>query len=80
MGGRSGKGGSRSTVSREIVRGLRAQGWVVVGDARHYRCVPPVRGLGIVFVPRSPSDNRSLRNTLSELRRSGADLTKLPKG
>lgn len=56
-----------------LVRTLRKQGIeVTVGGGGHYRVDLP--GGGTMFLPRSPSDYRSLRNVRAQLRREGVEL------
>lgn len=60
---------------QKIISQLRAQGWIVTLGKRsgHWKCVAP-GGTGIVFMPSTPSDTRSLKNTKGRLRRLGAQL------
>ena len=60
---------------QDIISKLEEQGWTVTQSRgnSHWKCVAP-GGVGLVFMPSSPSDSRSLRNTVSHLRRLGAQL------
>lgn len=70
----------RKSVVLAIVDGLCAQGWSVTIAGGHYRCVPPESGGSVVFLASTPSDCRAVKNMIGVLRRSGADVSKLPKG
>lgn len=54
---------------RNLLKDLEAQGWRVEGTSKgHYVAYAP-DGRGRVVIPGTPSDRRSLRNTLAALRR-----------
>lgn len=73
------KGASRAGTMRRIVAELVRQGWRVDKRGHQYRCFPPDGSLPPVFVATTPTDHRSIRNTLRDLSHSGADVDKLPK-
>ena len=57
---------------REIEQAAREQGWQVGRTAKgHHKFVPPDPAKKIVMGSGTPSDVRSLRNLLAELRRQG---------
>ena len=60
---------------QRIIGLLEAQGWTVTQGRKstHWKCVAP-GGAGIVFMPSTPSDTRSLKNTVGHLRRLGAKV------
>jgi hypothetical protein len=69
--------GKAGTVDREIralVRKLEAQGWRVVDGGKHLKAFPPDRTKPMVTLAKTPSDRRSIKNAMSQLRRSGAQL------
>lgn len=56
---------------RKLLKSLEAQGWRVEQlKSGHYRAYAP-DGVGIVHIPGTPSDHRSIRNTLAQLRQHG---------
>lgn len=57
----------------QIVKKLQGQGWRIV-EGKHYKCFPPDKAMPMVVIPKTPSDHRSIRNAIAQLRRSGADL------
>jgi predicted RNA binding protein YcfA (HicA-like mRNA interferase family) len=59
---------------RKIVKQLEAQGWRIEQGSRHLKAFPPDKSQGMVVIPGTPSDHRSIRNLIAELRRKGADL------
>jgi hypothetical protein len=64
-------------VNREIkalVAKLEAQGWRIEDGGKHIKAYPPDRTKPIVTLARTPSDYRAIKNAVSQLRRSGADL------
>lgn len=62
-------------VVQEIVGKLVAQGWRIEGGhGRHYKAFPPDPSKPMVVFAATPSDWRSMRNAISQLRRSGAAL------
>ena len=57
---------------RQLVAALREQGWrVELTKNGHYRAYPPAGAGSPVFLPGTPSDHRSLANTIALLRRRG---------
>lgn len=58
---------------KEIIAKLEKQGWRIE-DGRHFKAFPPDKLLSMVVIPKTPSDNRSLKNTISELKKRGAIL------
>jgi hypothetical protein len=56
-----------------LVRKLRAMGWEVA-EGRHYTAYPPDKSKAPITFAKTPSDRRALKNTISLLRRAGADL------
>jgi hypothetical protein len=60
---------------RRLRRRLAAEGWIVsLSHKGHYRFVPPDRSREIVVWSGTPSDWRSYRNAIGQLRRSGARI------
>ena len=56
---------------RKLVARLQDQGWRVDQlKSGHYRAYAP-DGEGTVHIPGTPSDHRSLRNTVAQLKRHG---------
>ncbi len=56
---------------RRLVKALQSQGWRVEETKKgHFLAYAP-NGVGLVTIPGTPSDHRSLRNTVSELRKHG---------
>jgi predicted RNA binding protein YcfA (HicA-like mRNA interferase family) len=59
---------------QQLVRKLEDQGWaVVLTGGGHLKATPPGGGAP-VFMPATPSDWRSLKNSTALLRRRGAVL------
>ena len=58
---------------RDLIAAARRQGWRI-RRGRHWRLFPPDRSLPAVTVSSTPSEWRSLANTLADLRRSGLKL------
>jgi len=57
---------------KQLRRAAEAQGWKVEQTrSGHWRFVPPDRAKPIVIVSGTPSDHRSMRNSLAMLKRSG---------
>ena len=56
---------------KEILDGLRDQGWRVEDVGRRYKAFPPQRQLPMVTIPKTPSGKRWRENLLGHLRRSG---------
>lgn len=54
---------------------VREQGWSYLFRGKHPKLIPPVKERPAVTFPSTASDWRSRLNALSDLRRSGADLT-----
>lgn len=59
---------------RKIVKRLEKQGWRVEHGKTHTKLFPPDKTKPIVVVPNTPSDHRSLRNSIAQIRRSGGDV------
>jgi len=59
----------------QLVEQLKGQGWRVVKSPSnsHYKCFAP-GGDGIVFLPLTPSDWRSIANCRASLRKFGAKI------
>lgn len=55
---------------RELLRKLVDQGWRIE-EGRHYRAYPPDKAYSPVVISRTPSDHRSLKNAIAELRKRG---------
>jgi len=56
---------------KELLDAAEKQGWRVERTKKgHWRCYAP-DGDTIVIVPGTPSDRRSLRNAVAEMRRGG---------
>jgi len=79
MSRRSGKGSTRPSTVRKIVKELEAQGWRVDRRGHTWRCFPPDVELSPVFIAQTPTDHRAIANMMRDLRHSGADVDKLPK-
>lgn len=63
------------TLIFNVLRTLESQGWVIVqSGGNHWKCIPPNPNAPIVVGGSTPSDPRSIKNFISRLRRSGADL------
>ncbi|GIU87459.1 MAG: hypothetical protein KatS3mg009_1974 [Acidimicrobiia bacterium] len=58
----------------EIIKKLIRQGWRVERGAKHWKAYPPDKSKRMITIPTTPSDHRSLKNVISDLRRAGADL------
>jgi predicted RNA binding protein YcfA (HicA-like mRNA interferase family) len=57
---------------KRLVRDLGRLGWVVtLTKGGHYKAVSPNKDVPIVFIPKTPSEYRSLKNLKSILRRYG---------
>jgi hypothetical protein len=56
---------------RELLDAAEKQGWrVELTKKGHWRCYAP-DGINIVIVSGTPSDRRSLRNAIAQMRRYG---------
>jgi len=56
----------------QLLQELRAQGWRVTRTRNnHYRAYPPGGQGSPVWLPGTPSDHRSLANTIALLRQRG---------
>lgn len=53
----------------KMVREFRRLGWSVVKEKGHYKWTPPGGG-PTIYSGSTPGDQRSLKNTLSQLRRA----------
>lgn len=59
---------------RKIIRAVEARGWTVEEcGSKHYRLKSP-DGCSMVAISRTPSDQRAVKNILSDLRRAGCNL------
>ena len=58
---------------KALVRRLRAAGCSVIPGGKHLTVRDP-EGRRVGTLPVSPSDTRSLRNTISDLRKRGIEL------
>jgi hypothetical protein len=56
---------------QDLIRKLQEQGWRIE-EGKHYKAFPPDTTKPMVVIPKTPSDHRSLKNTIAQLRRSGA--------
>lgn len=63
--------------TRKLLKQCEAAGCVVERTRRHYRVVTP-SGQAVI-VAGTPSDPRSLKNTIADLRRAGVDFGDRPK-
>lgn len=69
----NGRQRSRRAEIEELLRGAEALGCVVSGGGHtHYKIKVP--GRGMVVVSGSPSDRRTVANTMSRLRQLGIEL------
>ncbi len=68
---------SKLTPDRELCKIARIamkKGWSVTKTGgSHLKWVPP-SGKGFVFSPSTPSDSRSNKNTIAQLRRAGLEI------
>lgn len=56
---------------RKLITSLESQGWRIERlKSGHFRAYAP-DGVGIVHLPGTPSDHRSLKNTVAQLRHHG---------
>lgn len=57
---------------KQLIAALREQGWrVEPSKGGHHRAYPPAGKGRPVFLPGTPSDHRSLANTIAQLRQRG---------
>ncbi|MEJ5869340.1 hypothetical protein WDV85_16540 [Pseudokineococcus sp. 5B2Z-1] len=57
---------------RALIKELEDQGWrVVLARSGHYKAFPPDKSQSMVTMPSTPSDHRSMRNTIRDLKHSG---------
>ena len=57
-----------------LIDTAEGQDWrVELRDSGHYAFYAP-DGVGLVFMPSTPSDHRSIKNARSELRRHGLEV------
>lgn len=57
---------------KALIKDLEDQGWrVVLARSGHYKAYPPDKRQDMVVMPSTPSDHRSLKNTIRDLRHSG---------
>jgi predicted RNA binding protein YcfA (HicA-like mRNA interferase family) len=60
---------------KQLFEKLEAQGWKIeLRKGGHYMATPPDPTKPIVVMSHTPSDHRDWANTISRLRRSGANL------
>lgn len=60
---------------KKLVKDLEAQGWrTEFTGSGHIKAMPPDREHSPVIIPCSPSDHRSLKNCLSNIRHRGGDV------
>jgi hypothetical protein len=64
----------RPQTVKDLVRLARAQGWSVEMGSGHWKFVPPDKSKSVVHVAATPSDWRTLKNTVGMLRRAGLDV------
>ncbi|MCP4204226.1 MAG: type II toxin-antitoxin system HicA family toxin [bacterium] len=63
--------GAQREVKR-LVKDLTRLGWTVtLGKGGHYKAVAPNPNIPVIFIPKTPSEYRSLKNLKSILRRYG---------
>lgn len=57
---------------KALIKALEDQGWrVEQARSGHYKAFPPDKGQDMVTMPSTPSDHRSLKNTIRDLKHSG---------
>jgi len=57
---------------KTLIKDLEDQGWrVVLARSGHYKAYPPDKSQSMVTMPSTPSDHRSMRNTIRDLKHSG---------
>ena len=56
---------------KDILKAAKDQGWREEPIKKGIRLVPPDTSKPAVVIHRTPSDNRAIRNTVSQMRRSG---------
>jgi hypothetical protein len=74
---RGGKGTMGASARQEIDRILEAldrQGWRIRRGTKHIMVYPADKRFPPLALPSTPSDHRSLKNTVADLRRRGAIL------
>lgn len=59
---------------RDLLKELESQGASIKRTKKGYMIYPPDRGKRAVMIHLTPSDRRSWKNMIAELRRSGFDL------
>ena len=59
--------------TKRIIHEIQDRGWTVV-RGKHYHAYPPDKTMPPVYFSKTPSDPRAIKNLLSDLRRSGADI------
>lgn len=57
---------------KKLMRRIEEAGWRVEDRGKSWACYSP-DGETIVFVHKTPSDHRVMRNTLADLKRGGYD-------
>jgi len=60
--------------TKKLVAKLTEQGWRIDESGRHPKAYPPDIAKPMVTLSSTPSDRRSFKNMVAELRRSGADI------
>jgi predicted RNA binding protein YcfA (HicA-like mRNA interferase family) len=68
------KGATVNKEIRDIVKKLEKQGWRIEQGGKHLKAYPADKSMPLVVIPGTPSDHRSLKNLIAQLRRSGADI------
>ena len=76
----NGRGSSRKKGMREIAEELERQGWVVSkSPGGHWKFCPADKRKPPLFMPQTPSDYRGYLNGLAQLKRAGADVSRLKR-
>ncbi|HEX4489664.1 MAG TPA: hypothetical protein VH914_00515 [Acidimicrobiia bacterium] len=61
--------------TKKLLRNLERQGWTIEATkSGHIRAIPPDTTKPIVIIASTPSDHRAWKNTIAQLRKSGADI------
>ena len=59
---------SVKTEIKKLLREVQLEGWLVTKGRKHYRLMPPGGG-PMIFVSATPSDQRTLANVRSQIKR-----------